>query len=59
VRRAMVLNPHTPPRLSLSLAVLFTAPELEEVAQRQRLHPAVRDGAVQILGWRRGPSGPD
>jgi hypothetical protein len=57
VRRAMVFNPHTPPRLALALAVLLTAPELGEVAQRERLHPAVRDGAVQILGWRRGGAG--
>ncbi|HSH68494.1 MAG TPA: hypothetical protein VK997_01155 [Deferrisomatales bacterium] len=54
VRRAVVLNPHAPPQLALALAVLLSGPELGEVAQRERLHPALRDGAVQILAWRRG-----
>ena len=54
VRRAMVFNPHAPTRLAVALAVLLNAPELEAVAEREQLHPALRDGAVEILTWRRG-----
>jgi hypothetical protein len=56
VRLAMALNPHTPPQLALGLTVLLTGPELDEVRQRTRLHPAVREGAVQILTWRGSPA---
>ena len=54
VRSAMVFNPHAPTRLAVALAVLLNAPELEAVAEREQLHPALRDGAVEILTWRRG-----
>jgi len=57
VRRAIVQNPYAPPQLAIALAVLLSAPELAEVCERERLHPALRDGAGQLLEWRRGAVG--
>ncbi len=55
VQRAVVQNPHAPPRLALALLVLQPGPLLSELANDEGLHPAVRDGALQVLGWRSGP----
>lgn len=51
VRRAMVLNPYAPPDLSVALLVSLPDRELKEVAKMEGLHRAVRDGALEILGW--------
>jgi len=53
IQRAVVFNPYAPPRLSQGLAVLLAGPDLEAVAHEEGLHPAVRDGALQVLAWRR------
>jgi hypothetical protein len=53
LQRAVVLNPYAPPRLASGLAVLLTGPDLDAVANAEGLHPAVRDGALLVLGWRR------
>ncbi len=53
VQRALVWNPYTPPRLAASLAVLLPDPELKRIAREEGLHPAVREGALGVLGWRR------
>jgi hypothetical protein len=52
VRRAVVHNPYAPPRLTVVLVVFLTDPELHEVRESEGLHPAVREGALQVLGWR-------
>ncbi len=54
VQRAVLQNPHAPPRLALGLLVLQPGPLLSEVANDEGLHPAVREGALQVLGWRAG-----
>jgi len=53
LQRAVVFNPYAPPRLALGLAVLLADPHLKVVANEEGLHSAVRDGALQVLGWRR------
>ncbi|RMG86446.1 MAG: hypothetical protein D6708_14250 [Candidatus Dadabacteria bacterium] len=53
VQRAVIRNPYAPPRLALVLLVPQPDPFLTEVANDEGLHPAVRDGALRILGWRR------
>ncbi len=53
VQRAVVRNPFAPPRLVRTLLLGQPGPLLEEVAQDKGLHPAVRDGALRILAWRR------
>lgn len=57
VRRAIVQNPYAPPQLAVALAVLATTPELAEVVETERLHPALRAGAVQFLKWRGAAAG--
>ncbi len=54
VQRALVWNPWTPARLAVGLAVLLPDPELERIAREKGLHPAVREGALEVLAWRRG-----
>jgi len=53
LQRAVVHNPYAPPRLAVGLEVLLTDPELDALAHEEGLHPAVREGALQIIGWRR------
>ncbi len=57
VRVALASNPHAPPQLAAALTVLLTEPELGELANDSGLHPAVRDGARQVLRWRGQPGG--
>lgn len=57
VQRAVVRNPFAPPRLAAALAPLLRDPELEEIAKDEGLHPAVRDGALLVLAWRREAGG--
>ena len=52
VQGAVLRNPHAPPRLALALLVLQPGPLLCELANDEGLHPAVREGALQVLGWR-------
>lgn len=58
VQHAVVLNPYAPPGLAVALAVLLADPALDAVRQEKGLHPAVREGALAILGWRRAASAP-
>lgn len=53
VQRAVVQNPYAPPRLAAALCALLRDPELEEVASDEGLHPAVQEGALLVLSWRR------
>jgi hypothetical protein len=52
VRRAMAMNPYSPPQLAAALAVVLADPDLLSIAETEGLHPAVRDGALEVLGWR-------
>jgi FXSXX-COOH protein len=56
VQRAVVQNPYAPPRLAAALCPLLRDPDLEEVANDEGLHPAVREGALLVLSWRREPA---
>lgn len=51
VRKTIAMNPYAPPRLALQLLVSLPAQELDEVGKETGLHPSVRDGALEILGW--------
>ncbi|MBE0618951.1 MAG: hypothetical protein IH608_13670 [Proteobacteria bacterium] len=53
VQRAVVLNPYAPPQLAVALVPLLMDPDLVALAQQEGLHPAVRDGALDVLSWRR------
>lgn len=53
VRRAIVYNPYAPPHLAVCLTVTLSDPDLRSIAKAEGLHPAVRDGALQVLEWRR------
>lgn len=53
VRRAVVLNPYSPPRLSMLLLVGLAEPELRFAAEQEGLHRAVREGALEIMKWER------
>ncbi len=52
VQRAVVRNPYAPPRLAVALLVLQPEGVLRDVANEKGLHPAVRDGALEVLAWR-------
>lgn len=51
VRKTIALNPYAPPRLAIQLLISLPAEELSEVGKETGLHPSVRDGALEILGW--------
>lgn len=53
VRRALALNPYSPPTLVNPLLPQLTAVDLHEVATSMVLHPAVRSAAKALLGARR------
>lgn len=53
VQRAAARNPYCPPQLAIGLTVLLADPDRRAVAEQEGLHPAVRDGALRVLGWRR------
>ena len=53
VRRALALNPYSPPALVNPLLPQLTSVDLEEVATMLVLHPAVRSAAQAILVARR------
>ncbi|MBI5443448.1 MAG: hypothetical protein HY900_19820, partial [Deltaproteobacteria bacterium] len=55
VRRALVLNPFTPPELSLALLPTLSATELLEVADQGPVHRAIRAGAETVREWGRAP----
>ncbi len=52
VQRAILRNPYAPPRLAVALLVLQPSGVLGEVAKEKGLHPAVREGALEVLAWR-------
>ncbi|MEW6488772.1 MAG: hypothetical protein AB1578_12780 [Thermodesulfobacteriota bacterium] len=53
VQRAVVQNPCAPPRLAAALCALLRDPDLEDIVNDEGLHPAVREGALLVLSWRR------
>jgi len=53
IQRAIAFNPCAPPRLASALCVLLASPDLSAVSNDGGLHPAVREGALQVLRWRR------
>ena len=55
VRRALSLNPYSPPSLASAALALLTAPDLREVARNLTLCPEVRVQARRLLGNRSGP----
>ena len=54
VRRALSLNPYTPPALAVSALALLTAPDLREVVADTHLAPEVRGQARRLLARRLG-----
>ena len=54
VRRALALNPYTPPSLASAALALLTAPDLREVAGNLTIAPEVRVQARRLLGNRVG-----
>jgi uncharacterized protein (DUF2267 family) len=52
VRRAIALNPYTPPALASAALPLLTAPDLREVASDLSVSPDVRVQARRLLGTR-------
>jgi len=53
VRKALVQNPYTPPRISLGLLEFLLFQDLKEVAQNDTLHPQVRLAAKERLDEKR------
>src|SRR3989338_4366766 len=53
VRKALVQNPYTPPRISLGLLEFLLLQDLKEVAQNDTLHPQVRLAAKERLDEKR------
>ncbi|HLE08432.1 MAG TPA: hypothetical protein VI914_02230 [Thermodesulfobacteriota bacterium] len=53
VARAVVLNPYTPPRISVSLLELLLTQDLKLIARDRTLHPQVRMGANDLLEERK------
>ncbi len=54
IRNAIVMNPYSPPSLSVMLLVTLNGGSLAEIAKDEAVHPSVRDGAAKALSW-----GPD
>lgn len=54
VVRAVVLNPYTPPRISMGLLELMLSQDLRLIADDKTLHPQVRLSAKEILEERGG-----
>ena len=54
VRRALALNPYSPPALASAALALLTAPDLREVAGDLTIAPEVRVQARRLLGNRTG-----
>jgi hypothetical protein len=52
VRRAIALNPYSPPALANAALALLTAPDLREVAADLSVSPDVRVHARRLLGAR-------
>jgi hypothetical protein len=59
VQVALVQNPFAPPQLAAVLTALLADPVLSEVSSERGLHPAVRDGALRVLAWRREVGAPN
>ncbi len=58
VRRALVLNPHTPPHLSVRLLVMLRHKDQQLVAADANLPPTVRAQARDLVVLRRSALGP-
>jgi hypothetical protein len=54
VRRALVFNPYLPPEIGAKIVPLLAAPELQELARTESLHPALREQARLLLKERGG-----
>lgn len=57
VRRALALNPYSPPSLANAALALLTAPDLREVAEDLTIAPEVRVQARRLLGNRTAAPG--
>lgn len=54
VRRAVAMNPYTPPRTSLALLELMLMQDIAQVAGDKALHPQVRAHARDLLDGKKG-----
>ena len=54
IRRALALNPYSPPALSSAALALLTVPDLREVAADSHLAPEVRAQALRLIARRSG-----
>lgn len=54
VKKALVLNPYTPPRMSLGLLEFLMSQDIESLADDRTVHPQVKLGARELLEERRG-----
>jgi hypothetical protein len=57
VRKALALNPYSPPALAASALSLLPAPDLREVARDTHLRAEVREHARRLLELRKGRDG--
>jgi hypothetical protein len=51
VQRSVVFNPYAAPSLAVPLLICLPAQTLQEVHKDKKLHPSVRDGALEIISW--------
>ncbi len=54
VRKALALNPYSPPALAAAALSLLTGPDLREVARDESVRPEVREHAARLLALRGG-----
>lgn len=54
IRRALALNPYSPPALATAALALLTLPDLREVVRDQRLSPEVLSQARRLIAHRTG-----
>lgn len=57
VRKALALNPYSPPALAAAALTNLPAPDLKEVARDTHLRAEVREHAHRLLSLRKKPSG--
>ena len=54
VRKALAMNPFSPPALASAALSLLTSPELRDVARDEHVGPEVRARALRLLSRRSG-----
>jgi hypothetical protein len=55
VRKALAMNPYTPPEISLKVLPHLLVADLKAIAGDNALHPSVRQLAAKLAASRRGP----